>query len=758
MKRILVRCCAIAIVFISASCRNHQAEETKKSSYNLILISIDTVRTDFLQLYNPKGAPTPNLNRLASKGFLFTDVISQVPFTLPSHCTMLTGTYPIKHLVQENTTSKLPESALTLTEVLKSNGYSTAGFVGALVLESGTGLSQGFDTYDDAFNYHDAKAEDMAGIQRNADTVAGCFLRWLSGKKPSKFFAFVHFYDPHTPYDPPPLFVPENHTPEDMYKGELRYVDSVIGKLFDELDKQGVWANTVLMITGDHGEMLGDHQEPGHGYFIYQEALKVPLLVLIPNQTAKSTVNSTVQIVDLMPTILQLLNIPVPQQVQGRSFAKVFSGQPLNQSFGMSESLTATKYFGAVPLSSIQDQSYKYIDSYRPELYDLKADSKELKNLYEAKKDLALKMKAKLDELVRRFAASSAEKDSERKLSPEEAERLAALGYISPGNTEFEKNSTRDAKDYIESWNDLNKVTALLKEEKFQESLTVLQRLRAAGAFSIDAQIFEARAYAGLNDYPKAIAMLKEVIKQDPENNMAQMILAYSYRSSGQPEEAIGIYKHLIEKKDSVLALQNYARQMIRLNRKSEVVAYLDRMNTEGKITDRYVSMVGEIYLNLNELDKARPFLNRALETNPDSYTTYVNLSASLAADGKIADALALLENHQNQFHQGDFLLQLGRLYNMAGDPQKEFQTFQIMVKIHPEDPRGYFFLGKILLEHQGNMQQVIQLAETGLSLNPGPEFQPFGYFLLGDAYTALGQKQKAQFYLDQAEKLRSQN
>src|SRR5262245_61480748 len=238
MKRILICSAIAALLFLSACGKKENALEKNNSSYNLILVSIDTVRDDYLQLYNSSGAPTPNLNRLAAKGFVFTDVISQVPFTLPSHCTMLTGTYPMKHLVQENTTSKLPQSALTLAEVLKSNGYSTAGFVGSLVLESATGLGQGFDTYDDAFNYHDAKAEDMAGIQRDADTVASCFLRWLDGKKPPKFFAFLHFYDPHTPYDPPAPFIPESRTPQEMYKGELRYVDSVIGKLFDELGKQ----------------------------------------------------------------------------------------------------------------------------------------------------------------------------------------------------------------------------------------------------------------------------------------------------------------------------------------------------------------------------------------------------------------------------------------------------------------------------------------------------------------------------------------
>lgn len=728
-----------------------------KTSPNVILISIDTARADALQLYNPQGAPTPNLNRLAEKGSLFTHAISQVPFTLPSHCTMLTGTYPMKHGVQENTTAKLSSDAVTFAEVLKSNGYNTAAFVGAMVLDSGTGLQQGFDTYDDAFNYHDAKAEDMAGIQRSAEEVSRSFHRWREAKHPEKFFAFIHFYDPHSPYDPPPPFVPENRSPEDLYKGELRYVDFVIGKLFDELAAQDVWKNTILIITGDHGEMLGDHQEPSHGYFIYQGAVKVPLLILMPGQPNKLTVRSTVQLADLMPTILDTLNIPIPHAVQGESFAGIMNGKPLGRRLAMSESLTATKYFGTVPLRSIQDESYKYIESYRPELYDLKTDTKEQNNLFTEKNEIAARMKTKLDEIVKRCSAESSKKDdSNRKLSPEESERLASLGYISPGNVAFDLHSTRDAKDYIGSWNDLNKVTTLLKEEQFQESLIIIQHLQAAGAVPIDAEIFEARAYAGLGNHEKAISILEKVIHKDPENSLAQMILAYSYRSTGRTDEAIAIYQELIEKRDSVLALQNYARQMLRLKRKEEVLAYLNRMSAAGKFTDRFASVVGEIYLSLNELDKARPYLNRALETNPDSYTTYINLSALLATEGKMTEALELMESHRVQFSQADYLLQLGRLYGMSGNAQKEAEVFQEMIQKHREDPRGYFFFAKILLEHKGDMQQVIQLAEMGLSLNPPKEFQPFGYFLLGDAYTALGMPEKAKPYLDQAEKMRS--
>ena len=761
MKRLPLFVIAAVLVLVGGVFlfrKNPGVQNPQPEPYNLILVSIDTVRTDYLQLYNPSGAPTPNLNRLADKGFVFTDAISQVPFTLPSHCTMLTGTYPMKHLVQENTATKLPESALTLAEVLKSNGYDTAGFVGSIVLETHTGINQGFDFYDDSFNFHDIKMEDRSGIQKDAESVYRSFQRWLQKKNQGKYFAFLHFYDAHMPYEPPASFAPKNQTPENLYRGELQYIDSVIGKLIDDLQVSGGWKNTILIITGDHGEMFGEHQEGGHGYFVYQEALKVPLLVVFPGNTGKTTVEATVQLVDLMPTLLDMMQVSVPASVQGKSFAGALHGKQLEKRYAFSESLTATKYFGTAPLHSIQDSDYKYIESPRPELYDLKTDIHETNNLADQKKDIARKMKANVEATLKLYSnhSKNEDSDSDRSLTPEESERLASLGYISLGKGSATVDMSRDAKDYIQSWNDLNMLTALLKEERFKESLVLIERMRAKGTFPAAGDIFEAQAYGGLQNHSKAISILERVLKDDPENSQAKMALAYALKSTGQSEKAAGIYKEIVEKEDSVIALQNYARQMIRLNKKEEVLAYLDQMKASGKLTDRHAEVVGEIYLNLNQQEKARAYLTKAVTTNPDSYAAYINLSALMASDGRLPEAIELLENNKSRFPHPDYSVQLGRLYSIAGQAQKELDVFRSMVQLHPDDPRGYFFLGKVLLEHQGDMNQVIQLAEAGLKRNPSPEFQPFGYFLLGDAYTALGDTQKAKFYLDRAEKLKA--
>jgi arylsulfatase A-like enzyme/tetratricopeptide (TPR) repeat protein len=741
--------CAVISLFVFA-CKSTKTAGPKHEPYNLLLISIDTVRADYLQLYNPNGAPTPNLVRLAKNGFLFTNAISQVPFTLPSHSTMLTGTYPMNHLVQENIGSKLGDDAVTLAEVLKSNGYQTAGFVGALVLESGTGIEQGFDTFDDVFVRENKIMDDRSGIQKDAGSVKRSFLRWLDHKNTGPFFSFVHFYDPHVPYDPPPAFAPPVRDPKALYRGELSYVDSVIGEIFEEFSKRNLLSQTVIVITGDHGEMFGEHGESGHGFFIYQESLDVPLLFLLPDHKAGKT-DTVVQLVDLMPTILDLLGIAVPQAVQGKSVAAILSGTKSTAGIAYSESLTAMQHFGAEPLRSVQDLHYKYIDSLKPELFDLTKDPGEMNNIVQQKKEIASRMKSSLQAIASKYNAA-ADKRQVRTLSPEQQEQLAALGYIGTTSS-AQSRKNLDAKDCIENWNDLGTLSNLVKQPNCKECLELVAKMRSRGELPIQAQIFEARAYLGLHQYNKAIPLLKEIVSSNPNHAVAEIVLASAYKRSGAAPAALAIYKKMMQQ-NSLQGLENYADLMIALNKKDELSKDLEALVSSGKVNDKYNAVLGEIYLLLQQPDQAQHFLLKAIEVSPEDPSSYIHISELMDGQGKTREAISYLEQNRERLQSADYLLQLGRLYAKSGNSQKEYELFRQMIGLYPKDARGYFFLGKIFLEQKGDMNEVIRLAQTGLSLNPDPEFQPFGYFLLADAYTALGDKQKAQSYLRTAEEL----
>ena len=256
----------------------------------MVLISIDTLRADYLHLYDSKGIQTPNLESLAAEGVVFERAISQIPYTLPSHGSMLTGLYPVAHGVKDNVHDVLPKSIPTLAEKFKQAGYQTGGFIGSMVLAKQTGLARGFDYYDDYFSRADVRAEDLGGIERRADEVLGSFQNWFNKRNPQQnYFAFLHFYDPHSPYDPPAEFRPSGNDMKDLYKGEIRYVDSVLGKLFSYLKQQNSWNDTIVLVTSDHGEMLGEHGELGHGFFVYQPALLVPLLIHTPNSPTEKS-------------------------------------------------------------------------------------------------------------------------------------------------------------------------------------------------------------------------------------------------------------------------------------------------------------------------------------------------------------------------------------------------------------------------------------------------------------------------------------
>ena len=756
MKKILLIACGIgAFVFLAYRTfeRPRAPEEPEPPAFHLILISIDTVRTDYLQIYNPAGVPTPNLSKLASTGYLFTNVIAQVPFTLPSHSTMLTGTYPVKHKVQENIAAKLGEDALTLAEVLKSQGYETAGFIASLVLESGTGIEQGFDTFDDAFVREDKTAEDRSGVQKDAASVKRSFLQWLDQRKnKSPFFSFIHFYDPHTPYDPPAPFRPDVRDARALYRGELQYVDSVIGEIVEELSRRQILDRSILVITGDHGEMLGEHGENGHGFFIYQEAVRVPLLLSIPNQPPGKS-DEVLELVDLMPTLLELLHVPVPEAVQGKSFAASLRGAKSSSGIAYSESMTAAQHFGAAPLRSVQDGRYKYIDSPQAELFDLKSDNQERQNIAGSQKEIVTKMKAALEQILTKHTDASS-KSVERELSPEQQEQLAALGYIGGNNETDFSDSKLDAKEVLPSWNDLGLLSELVKQPNCKECLALVGRIQKRGIMPVQARIFAARAHAGLGDFKSAITVLQEIVQENPENAQAQIALAQSQKKAGDAASALHIYKQLMEE-DSIVGLENYAELMIELNRKEELAQTLERFTTTRSISVKHYPVLGEIYLLLGRREESRKFLNMAMEASPENPYVYIHLSALIDAEGKTIEAIRLLEQHRGRFQTADYWMQLGRLYAKTGNVQKEQEVFQEMVRSYPKDPRGYFFLAKIVLQNRGDAQQVIRLAEKGLSLNPDPEMKPFGFFLLGDAHNALGQSEKGQSYLKKAEELR---
>jgi arylsulfatase A-like enzyme/Tfp pilus assembly protein PilF len=414
----------------------------------IILISIDTCRADYLGCYGFDRPTTPNIDAVADEAVLFEQVIAPVPYTLPSHSSMLTGTIPPYHGVHDNVNYRLHEANVTLAEVLKQRRYTTGSIVSTIVMDVEYGLGQGFDDYYDVRTPEESGSVTTA-VERKAEPTTELAIDWLDEHKEDNFFLFLHYYDPHWPYEPPEPFATD--FADNLYAGEIAYVDHCIGRLVDKLKEQGLYDSTLLIITSDHGEGLGEHGESQHGFFIYQSTLGVPLIMKLPGQSGGKRVGDVAALVDITPTVCSLAGIPASPgaQSQGGDLSPYLLGNPgkKEKRYIYAESLGPTHVTGN-SLFGIVEGDWKYIQTTRPELYNLKLDPGELVDRVEAEPRRAQLLKKQLqnilDDLLRR-GRSRIDAD------PQRLQDLHALGYIGgPVEESFEFNQDiEDPKDLI---------------------------------------------------------------------------------------------------------------------------------------------------------------------------------------------------------------------------------------------------------------------------------------------------------------------
>ncbi len=445
---------------------------------NVVLVSIDTCRSDHLSCYGFEKETTPNIDSVAAEGILFENVVSPVPITLPAHISMLTGQIPPTHGVHDNAHYRLTEETTTLAELLGDHGFATGGFVSAFVLDRGFGIAQGFDTYQDRFV---KTIRSEFGNERRGDETTRFALSWIDERKNEEFFLFLHFYDPHIKYDPPEPFATRFRG--DPYSGEIAFADHCVGRVLKKLRDTGLSGSTLLIITGDHGEMLGEHGEDEHSYFIYEGAIKVPLIVKIPGKPGGARISDAVGLVDIVPTLCGLLDIDAPPGIDGEDLTRLIDGRSRSPEgrFIFSESLYPAE-IGANTLLGLSSTGWKYIQTTRPELYDLRDDPGEENNLIETCPERARPVAAIYREALEKILeAGPARKPRSRLESDRETlDRLASLGYTGSGigadDPTFDRTRP-DPKDLIEIHNAVQKVLALKFDNERDRARQILNRL-----------------------------------------------------------------------------------------------------------------------------------------------------------------------------------------------------------------------------------------------------------------------------------------
>lgn len=341
------------------------------SDLNLLFITMDTTRADRLACYGEQGVATPSLDRLAAGGVQFDQAIAAAPLTLPAHSTIFTGEPPPRHGVRDNGGYTLDAKRVTLAEVLARGGWRTGAFVGAFVLDSKWGLDQGFDRYADDFDLTKYASISLGDVSRPGSQVVDRALEWLNQQGDRRFFAWLHFYDPHTPYDPPEPF--RTQYAGRPYLGEIAYMDAQIGRVLGWLRDRGLDDRTIVVAMGDHGEGLGQHREASHGFFVYDSTLRVPLLIRAPyDRLAHRRVPAVVRSEDVLPTVLDLLGQPVPPESKGTSLVPLMTGASADLNLdAYSESYYARYHYGWSELRALRAGRFKLIAAPRPELYDL---------------------------------------------------------------------------------------------------------------------------------------------------------------------------------------------------------------------------------------------------------------------------------------------------------------------------------------------------------------------------------------------------
>ncbi len=722
------------------------------SELNILFITLDTTRADHLGCYGYDRAETPNMDRLAETGILFKNATCQVPFTLPSHASMFTGTYPFYHGVRDNGGFYLEQESTTLAEVLKVHGMATSAFVGAFVVDSRWGLDQGIDYYYDNFDFTKYKRISLDSVQRDGGEVTEAFFEWFEENYQKKFFSWIHFYDPHTPYEPPePYKTRFSKWKWGLYDGEIAYVDELIGKVLDKLIEKDVLKKTLIVIVGDHGESLGQHKENAHGFFIYDAAISVPLIIHLPSQNLKAKkVNTRVETIDIMPTLLQILGLPLPSEVQGKSLLPLILDKHSNQErFAYSETYYPRYHFGWSELKSIQNSRYKYIQAPRPELYDIVNDPNELTNIYRQEIKIGKQFEEKLNSLLEKMSAEGIEERGPQKLDEEAMEKLMALGYVGGFTSQSELGKTgdlADPKDKIHLFNKLKMAEGNFAEDKMEEALERITEVIEEDPLIKEARRVRARIFLKMNKLEEAIEECKEALKIDPEYEAAIFSLAHAYKRQKKYEEAITGYERLmqLDPRDHKPPY-NLGEIYMKMDDIDKAIFYLEKaIDLEPVRSSMAHNLLGTAYFEKKMLEQAEAEFKKALEMRLHIPDGHFNLALVYEERNELRRAVEEYKK-EIELHPAAYPahFNLAKLYVKIGSLPKGIEHFKEAIKHKKDFANGYLFLAKAYLDLGENFDEVVRFAKKGLELAPESEYAPLAHFILADIYNRLGQTDK---------------
>ncbi len=679
---------------------------------NVLLITIDTLRWDHLGSYGAAFAATPVLDALAARGTRFQTAIMHTPLTAPSHASMLTGLTPPRHGVRDNGAFVLPADLESLPGVLKRAGYETAGFVSGFPLDRRFGFAAHFDLFDDRLPR--GRSGRAAHTERTAGQTTGVALEWLQSRTASKpWLAWVHYFDPHAPYEPPDDL--RQQFAAKPYDGEIALVDRELGRLFRRLDEQRLLDNTIVLVTADHGESLGEHDEDTHGVFIYDATVRVPMIVAGP-RVAKGKVASVVaRGVDIMPTLLELSEVPVPAGINGRSLAPALRGQTLPDEPAYLESQMAMRHLGWSPVYGLRDANWKYIQAPRPEMYDLTADPQERHNKYE---DDSIGQRARLESGLRGQLSAQVDKKT-RALDREAADRLRSLGYLGAGTAPPVHASGRDPKDGITLINRLERAIAAIRVDP-RRAATELRAVLAEDSRIDLARRQLAVALAAAGEHADAAIEIRELQAHKTATAEDLLLLAESLRVLGEPEAAHRTIADAskLDSGSPEVALTRGRLLMAERRPQDAARAYEDALRLSPDNAEALIGL-GNIALLTGDTGTASRYFERVLTRDPEDIAARAGLGLARGREGRMAEAIALLEPVVRESpDNAEALAGLGAALARTGRAAAAVPYFQRAISAGLRTPPVLNGLGFARIE-AGDRAGALDALKSSLALQP---------------------------------------
>jgi arylsulfatase A-like enzyme/tetratricopeptide (TPR) repeat protein len=741
---------------------------------NLVLITVDTLRADRLGSFG-SAVETPHFDRLAEEGVLFTNASTTVPFTFPAHSSIFTGTYPPQHGVRENVGYYLGEEHTTLAEMLAAAGWQTAGFVSAFVLDSRWGIARGFEHYFDDFDLAAFESANLGSVQRPGSETIAAALAWLDERasadsSSAPFFLWLHLFDPHDPYTPPEPY--RSAYPNSLYDGEVAYTDSLVGGFLDQLQRRKLLESSAVVLTADHGEGLGDHGEAFHGYFVYDSTVHVPLMLRLPGargrELAGTRVADAVSHVDIVPTLLEIAGVEVPEGLAGksllgpvtRSARGAAGGADDDEQRGVyAESFYPLLHYGWAPLRSLRVGRTKYIEAPRAELFDLESDPGEQDNVFATQPRVGRPMARRLRALTDRLDAS-APSTTTPDLDEQTLAQLRALGYVAgPGGADagtYDPDVVRaDPKDKAPLHRRLMRAQSLVGQSEEPAILEAERLLREA--LEDDPQLLDAHQMLGdlalRSGQPGAAAEhFEQALALDSEHRPSLFGLASSFREAGRLDDALLGFRRLLslagQDSKTTLAIADIEVERGELDAAAEVLGSSVKPGAPALLANR----LGEVQALRGESAAARASFELALRDGPRLAQPHFNLAVLSEEAGDFdaamrhySEAIDLAPKHfQAQFN-------LARLAGRLGQRERELEMLERSIASKPDFALGHFFLGKALME-RGELARAEEITRAGLA---ELEESQLGWFVLADILNRRGRPDEARRAVDRGNAVR---